>query len=110
MKSSSNSVTTASPSIDCPVPARHEDSWNSDHLVSNLFLYQLQRHSDHHANPRLRYPSLRIAPPRRKLPAGYAAMIVCACGPPLWRAVMDHRVLHYYQHDSSRIHTKNTTR
>ena len=28
-----------------------EHSWNSDHLVTNLFLYHLQRHSDHHANP-----------------------------------------------------------
>jgi hypothetical protein len=26
-------------------------SWNSDHIVTNLFLYHLQRHSDHHANP-----------------------------------------------------------
>lgn len=26
-------------------------SWNSNHVVTNLFLYHLQRHSDHHANP-----------------------------------------------------------
>ncbi|GAA3169048.1 hypothetical protein GCM10020255_056420 [Rhodococcus baikonurensis] len=50
------------------VKARPEDSWNSDHLVSNLFLYQLQRHSDHHANPRLRYQSLRSAPTAPQLP------------------------------------------
>lgn len=76
--------------------ARPEDSWNSDHLVSNLFLYQLQRHSDHHANPRLRYQSLRSAPAAPQLPAGYAVMIVCAWIRPVWRRVMDHRVLDYY--------------
>ncbi len=78
------------------IKARPEDSWNSDHLVSNLFLYQLQRHSDHHANPRLRYQSLRSAPTAPQLPAGYAVMIVCAWIPPVWRRIMDHRVLDYY--------------
>ena len=29
---------------------RPEHSWNSDHLVTNIFLYHLQRHSDHHAS------------------------------------------------------------
>lgn len=80
-----------------------EDSWNSDHVVSNLFLYQLQRHSDHHANPRLRYQSLRSAADAPQLPAGYAVMIVCAWVPPLWRAIMDKRLLAYYDGDKSRI-------
>ncbi|MCD2104119.1 alkane 1-monooxygenase [Rhodococcus erythropolis] len=80
-----------------------EDSWNSDHVVSNLFLYQLQRHSDHHANPRLRYQSLRSAAEAPQLPAGYAVMIVCAWVPPLWRKVMDKRLLAYYDGDMTRI-------
>ncbi|XGU19347.1 alkane 1-monooxygenase [Rhodococcus sp. 3Y1] len=89
------------------VKARPEDSWNSDHLLSNLFLYQLQRHSDHHANPRLRYQSAQrsTAP---QLPAGYAVMIVCAAVPPLWRRMMDHRVLGYYNGNVELIHTKAT--
>ncbi|WP_208722109.1 alkane 1-monooxygenase [Rhodococcus qingshengii] len=90
------------------VKARPEDSWNSDHLVSNLFLYQLQRHSDHHANPRLRYQSLRSAPAAPQLPAGYAVMIVCAAVPPLWRTIMDHRVLDYYDNNLDLVHTKAT--
>src|ERR1700720_361758 len=36
-----------------------EHSWNSDHIVTNLFLYHLQRPSDHHANPTRRYQTLR---------------------------------------------------
>ncbi|WP_424806220.1 alkane 1-monooxygenase [Rhodococcus sp. 27YEA15] len=82
-----------------------EDSWNSDHVVSNLFLYQLQRHSDHHANPRLRYQSLRSADQAPQLPAGYAVMIVCAWVPPLWRAIMDKRLLAYYSGEMTRINT-----
>ncbi|UPU46249.1 MULTISPECIES: alkane 1-monooxygenase [Rhodococcus] len=88
------------------IKARPEDSWNSDHLVSNLFLYQLQRHSDHHANPRLRYQSLRSAPTAPQLPAGYAVMIVCAWIPPVWRRIMDHRVLDYYGGDLDYVNTR----
>ncbi|MGI9208345.1 MAG: alkane 1-monooxygenase, partial [Rhodococcus sp. (in: high G+C Gram-positive bacteria)] len=64
-------------------------SWNSDHLVTNIFLYHLQRHSDHHANPTRRYQTLRSMEMSPNLPAGYATMIGLAYIPPLWRKVMD---------------------
>ena len=38
---------------------RPEHSWNSNNVASNVLLYHLQRHSDHHANPLRRYQSLR---------------------------------------------------
>ena len=79
------------------VTPRH--SWNSDHLTTNLFLYHLQRHSDHHANPTRRYQSLRHFDESPQLPAGYAAMILLAYVPPLWRKVMDARVLAHYGGD-----------
>ncbi len=47
-------------------------SWNSDHIVTNLFLYHLQRHSDHHANPTRRYQILRSMDGAPNLPSGYA--------------------------------------
>ncbi len=75
------------------------DSWNSDHLVTNIFLFHLQRHSDHHANPGRRYQTLRSSDQAPQLPAGYAAMIVIAAIPPLWRRVMDGRVLAHYGGD-----------
>ncbi|MBF6194919.1 alkane 1-monooxygenase [Nocardia implantans] len=75
------------------------DSWNSDHLVTNIFLFHLQRHSDHHANPGRRYQTLRTSEQAPQLPAGYAAMIVLAAIPPLWRRVMDARVLAHYGGD-----------
>lgn len=80
-----------------------EHSWNSNHMVTNLFLYHLQRHSDHHANPTRHYQALRHFEESPQLPAGYAAMILLAYFPPLWFAVMDKRVIRHYRGDLSRI-------
>jgi alkane 1-monooxygenase len=73
-----------------------EHSWNSNSVASNVLLYHLQRHSDHHANPMRRYQALRHFDEAPQLPTGYAGMIVAAAFPPLWRRVMDHRVLAHY--------------
>ena len=67
-------------------------SWNSNHLVTNCFLFHLQRHSDHHAWPARRYQVLRDVPEAPQLPTGYAGMILLAVVPPLWFRVMDRRV------------------
>ena len=80
-----------------------EHSWNSDHLVTNLFLYHLQRHSDHHANPTRRYQTLRSMEGAPNLPSGYASMIMLTYVPALWRRVMDHRVLEHYNGDITRV-------
>lgn len=77
-------------------------SWNSDRLCTNIFLYHLQRHSDHHANPGKRYQTLRSCEEAPQLPAGYASMVLIAAVPLLWRRVMDHRVLSHYDGDISR--------
>jgi len=76
---------------------RPEHSWNSNSAASNVLLYHLQRHSDHHANPIRRYQALRHVDDAPQLPTGYAGMIVLAIVPPIWRAVMDHRVLQHYR-------------
>jgi alkane 1-monooxygenase len=78
-------------------------SWNSDHIVTNLFLYHLQRHSDHHANPTRRYQTLRSMAGAPNLPSGYASMISLTYFPPLWRKVMDHRVLEHYDGNITRV-------
>ncbi|AOK29257.1 MULTISPECIES: alkane 1-monooxygenase [Burkholderia] len=71
-------------------------SWNSNHVVTNLFLYQLQRHADHHANPARAYQALRHFDDSPQLPAGYATMILLAYVPPLWFKVMNPRVVRHY--------------
>ena len=81
---------------------RPEHSWNADHVISNLMVYHLQRHSDHHARPTRRYQALRSdqAP---ELPGGYPTCFILSYFPPLWRAVMDKRVLAVYGGDITRV-------
>lgn len=79
-----------------------EHSWNSNNTASNVLLYHLQRHSDHHANPVRRYQALRHVQEAPQLPTGYAGMILTAVIPPLWRRIMDHRVLEHYDGDLGR--------
>ena len=77
-------------------------SWNSNNVASNVLLYHLQRHSDHHANPMRRYQALRHFDEAPELPTGYAGMIVLAWIPPLWRRVMDPRLIEHLDGDMSR--------
>ncbi|MEO6365463.1 MAG: alkane 1-monooxygenase [Luteimonas sp.] len=70
----------------------HLHSWNSDYALSNLFLFHLQRHSDHHEAPRRRYQALRHHADSPQLPGGYAAMLVLALFPPLWFRLVDPRI------------------
>jgi alkane 1-monooxygenase len=87
-----------------------EHSWNSNNVASNVLLYHLQRHSDHHANPTRRYQALRHVDEAPQLPTGYAGMIVLAWIPPLWRRVMDHRLLEHYGGDVSRANIQPRAR
>lgn len=82
------------------VEPRH--SWNSNNIATNVLLYHLQRHSDHHAHPTRRYQALRDEKDAPVLPTGYAGMILLALVPPLWRRVMDPRVLDHYDGQMSR--------
>ena len=80
-------------------------SWNANYIVSNLALFQLERHSDHHANPSRRYQSLRNFPDLPELPNGYYGMYVLAYVPWLWFRVMDRRLLElpHIQGDLSKV-------
>ncbi|MDZ4727482.1 MAG: alkane 1-monooxygenase [Leptospira sp.] len=64
-------------------------SWNQNFLVSNALLFQLQRHSDHHANASRRYQTLRHIEEAPQLPFGYEVMILIALIPPLWFKIMN---------------------
>jgi alkane 1-monooxygenase len=87
-----------------------QHSWNSNRLVTNMFLYQLQRHSDHHANPVRRYQILRTFDTSPQLPAGYATMIVVALFPPIWRRIMDPLVLAHYGGDLDKANVHEPAR
>jgi alkane 1-monooxygenase len=76
-----------------------EHSWNSNNVATNVLLYHLQRHSDHHANPTRRYQALRDFREAPVLPTGYTGMIVVALVPFWFRALMDKRVYAHYDGD-----------
>ncbi|MFN7221968.1 MAG: alkane 1-monooxygenase [Burkholderiales bacterium] len=73
-----------------PVSIMH--SWNSAYFLSNAYLFQLQRHSDHHAHAARPYWALRQQSAAPQLPGGYGAMILLALVPPLWRLTIDPRI------------------
>jgi alkane 1-monooxygenase len=81
---------------------RPEHSWNSNNVVTNLFLYQLQRHSDHHANPTRSFQALRHFENTPQLPSGYASMLLPAYIPSIWFKMMDKRVAKHYSGDLSK--------
>ena len=68
-------------------------SWNTNYVLSNIVLFHLERHSDHHAYPARRYQSLRNFNNIPELPNGYFGMYLCAYFPWIWFKVMDHRLL-----------------
>ena len=89
---------------------RPEHSWNSNHIVTNVLLYHLQRHSDHHANPTRSYQALRNFDDVPQLPSGYASMILLAYVPPLWFRVMNPRVVAHYRGDMRRANIEPSIR
>lgn len=87
-------------------------SWNAAHKMTNYFLINLQRHSDHHYKPDRRFPLLQNysedeAP---QLPRGYPLMTAAAIIPPLWKKIMNPRVKAWrrqYYPDIEDWHTYN---
>lgn len=76
-------------------------SWNANHWLSNTILLHLQRHSDYHTYGARPYQVLRHVDFSPQLPSGYLGMMFLALFPPLWRKVMDKRVLAYKNQLSS---------
>lgn len=72
------------------VTERH--SWNSNHQLGRIVLYELTRHSDHHALARKPYQTLEHRESAPQLPLGYPASMLLALCPPLWFRVMNPRV------------------
>jgi alkane 1-monooxygenase len=77
-------------------------SWNASHLISNFFLFQLQRHSDHHAHASKRYQVLEHYDESPQLPFGYPTMIMIAVVPPAWFAVIHPRLAQWEKSSASK--------
>ena len=68
-----------------------QHSWNSDRRMNNAGLFNMGRHSDHHRHMARSYERLAQISGSPELPSGYAAALMTALVPPLWRRVMDPR-------------------
>ena len=64
------------------VQAHH--SWNSNHNIGRIVLYELTRHSDHHFKASKKYQILDCHDEAPQLPFGYPASILLSLVPPLW--------------------------
>ncbi|WP_421869899.1 alkane 1-monooxygenase [Marinoscillum sp.] len=69
-----------------------QHSWNSDHVVGRIMLFELSRHSDHHYIASRKYQVLRHMEASPQMPTGYPGMMLLATVPPLWFKVMDGKI------------------
>jgi len=79
-----------------PVSPQH--SWNSEHEIGRIVLYELTRHADHHYKSTRPYQELRYRSESPELPLGYPASILLALAPPLWFGIMNPRVERFRRH------------
>ncbi|MDG5491073.1 alkane 1-monooxygenase [Psychroserpens sp. SPM9] len=67
-------------------------SWNSNHVIGRIVLYELTRHSDHHYKSSKKYQILDCHEESPQMPFGYPTSMVLAMIPPLWFHIMNKRV------------------
>jgi len=71
---------------------RQVHSWNSNHIMGRIVLYELTRHSDHHYKSSKKYQLLDYHEESPEMPFGYPTSMVLSLVPPLWFRVMNPRV------------------
>ncbi|HNR15021.1 MAG TPA: alkane 1-monooxygenase [Chitinophagaceae bacterium] len=67
-------------------------SWNSDHIIGRLMLFELSRHSDHHYMASRKYQVLRHHDNSPQMPTGYPGMMLLSLFPPLWFYIMNKKI------------------
>lgn len=67
-------------------------SWNSNHTLGRLFLFELSRHSDHHFLASRKYQVLRHHDHSPQMPTGYPGMMILSMLPPLWFMIMHKQI------------------
>lgn len=72
--------------------AMPEHSWNSDHTLGRLMLFELSRHSDHHYLASRKYQLLRHHDDAPQMPTGYPGMMLLSLFPLAWFYVMNRRI------------------
>ena len=67
-------------------------SWNSNHSIGRIVLYELTRHSDHHRSSTIEYQNLKSIDNSPQLPFGYPTSILISFIPVLWFKIMNPRI------------------
>ena len=72
--------------------AMPQHSWNSNHILGRLMLFELSRHSDHHYLASRKYQILRNHEEAPQMPTGYPGMMILSLFPPLWFRIMNRKI------------------
>ncbi|QNL21773.1 alkane 1-monooxygenase [Hyphobacterium sp. CCMP332] len=67
-------------------------SWNSNHVIGRIMLFELSRHSDHHFKASKKYQLLKHHENSPQMPTGYPGMMLLSAFPPLWFMIMNKRI------------------
>jgi alkane 1-monooxygenase len=79
-----------------PVQPRH--SWNTNKRISSWSMFNLTRHSHHHAQGEVPYQDLKPFPDAPMMINGYLTTLIVALIPPLWHKLMTPKVLEWDRH------------
>jgi alkane 1-monooxygenase len=71
---------------------KRNHSWNSNHQIGQILLFNLSRHSDHHYNGSKHYQLLKTLPESPQMPTGYPGMMLLSLFPPIWFLVMNKKL------------------
>lgn len=82
-------------------------SWNSNHIIGRVMLFELSRHSDHHYLASRKYQVLRHHDDSPQMPTGYPGMMLLATVPPLWFWVMNKKIQSLQQKEAGFVRTIN---
>ncbi len=88
-------------------PVREWHSWDCDYAVTNFSLFNIGKHSNHHAKASVEFPYLENKEDNPKLSFGYSTAVLLATVPPLWRLIMDPKVMDRRKYIESIDKTQN---
>lgn len=82
-------------------------SWNSNHVIGRLMLFELSRHSDHHYLASRKYQLLKNHVDAPQMPTGYPGMMLLTLIPPAWFYVMNRRIRKQKEHSTFQVQHSN---
>lgn len=84
-------------------PVNHTHTWDSNHLLTTMVIYQLQRHADHHVNLNVPFQRLRYVCSTPQHTLSYGSILWLAYVPPVWFRYANQKVLKLYGDDYNKI-------